>query len=127
MIWPAHPRSAALVAGRAWPHGVHVVAPATYRQTLALLRDARCTLTDSGGLQKEAYWIGTPCVTVRPSTEWVETVAEGWNRLVDADRGKILAAVGAATRPTTPRDAYGDGAAANRIVSLLNPHLAALR
>jgi len=80
---------------------------------------ARLVLTDSGGLQKEAYWLGVPCLTLRDETEWVETVKAGWNALVGADADRIVHAarmfVPAGPRPTL----YGDGLAAERCVARL--------
>ena len=119
VIWPVHPRTRSLVAGWARPQHVHLVTPTTYRETLALLRDARCVLTDSGGLQKEAYWMATPCVTVRPSTEWTETVDEGWNTLVDADALAIVDTITLARQGDSDRLSYGNGDAAQRIVELI--------
>jgi UDP-GlcNAc3NAcA epimerase len=77
-------------------------------------------VTDSGGLQKEAYWLGVPCVTVRDETEWVETVAAGWNVLAGTDRGRIVAAVRDASPPLARPHLYGDGHASERIVALLD-------
>jgi UDP-N-acetylglucosamine 2-epimerase len=86
---------------------------------LALAGAARLVLTDSGGLQKEAYWLGVPCLTLRDETEWVETVEAGWNTLVGSDSEKIVEAVHAFA-PSHPRpDLYGDGFAAERCVDLL--------
>jgi len=76
-------------------------------------------LTDSGGLQKEAYWYGVPCVTLRPSTEWVDTVAAGANVLVDDDPGAIERAVAAARMPEERPHLYGDGQASGRIAAAL--------
>jgi len=124
VIWPVHPRSRPLVERRRDLGAVHVVPPATYRETLALLRDARCVVTDSGGLQKEAFWTSTPCVTVRPSTEWTETVELGWNTLVDADRAAIVHAVDNSGPGHGDRTVYGDGRTADRVAELVT-HLAA--
>ena len=68
--------------------------PAGYLDFAALASQARLVLTDSGGVQKEAYWYGVPCITLRTSTEWVETLATGWNRLVGTETEAIVAAVG---------------------------------
>jgi UDP-N-acetylglucosamine 2-epimerase len=119
VIWPVHPRTRNVLPPDIDVPGLHLVDPTSYRDTLALLRGARCLVTDSGGLQKEAYWVGTPCVTVRPSTEWLETVDEGWNRLVDTDRDAIVEAVGAAAPGRPERSAYGSGDASERIVTLV--------
>ena len=67
--------------------------PLGYLELTALLCHARAVLTDSGGLQKEAYLAGVPCITLRPSTEWTETVEYGWNVLADLDRDRVLAAL----------------------------------
>ncbi len=76
-------------------------------------------LTDSGGLQKEAYWLGIPCVTLRDETEWVETVASGWNVIAGADRDVIADRIRSFDRPAVRRPLYGEGGAATRCVSLL--------
>jgi prepilin-type processing-associated H-X9-DG protein len=76
-------------------------------------------VTDSGGLQKEAYWYGVPCVTARPSTEWIDTVETGANVLVDDDPDRLADAVRAAAMPTRRPVLYGDGHAAERIAEAL--------
>jgi UDP-N-acetylglucosamine 2-epimerase len=85
----------------------------------ALTSQSRVLLTDSGGLQKEAYWYGVPCVTVRPSTEWVDTVELGANVLVDAERAEIAAAVREARMPDERPPLYGDGHASERVADAL--------
>ena len=93
--------------------------PLGYLDLSALASQARVILTDSGGLQKEAYWYGVPCVTARPSTEWVDTVEAGANVLVDDDPDALVAAVHAARMPDERPQLYGDGKASVRIAEAL--------
>jgi UDP-GlcNAc3NAcA epimerase len=119
IVLPAHPRTASVVSGLG--SHVQIIAPVGYLDLAALASQARVILTDSGGLQKEAYWFGVPCVTLRPSTEWVDTVMVGANVLVDDDPGAIERAVRKATMPSEPPQLYGDGQAAGRIAAALYP------
>jgi UDP-N-acetylglucosamine 2-epimerase len=121
VIFPMHPRARKAIAEADCPPAAHVrvIDPVGYVEMLALTRAARLVLTDSGGLQKEAYWLGTPCLTLRNETEWVETTTAGWNLLVGTDRAAIVAAV-ESFAPSGPRPPlYGDGRAAARCVELL--------
>jgi UDP-GlcNAc3NAcA epimerase len=95
------------------------VEPVGYLDMVQLERHACAILTDSGGVQKEAYWLGVPCVTLRDETEWVETVAAGWNVLAGADAGRIVAAVRGLAPPAARPPLYGDGHAAERVVRAL--------
>ena len=121
VLLPLHPRTRAALErdGLAFGGRVQTLPPLGYLEFTALLRGARVCLTDSGGAQKEAYVHGVPCVTLRPVTEWVETVDEGWNVLVGDDPTAIAAAVAAARVPGPRGTAYGDGHAAERIADLL--------
>jgi UDP-N-acetylglucosamine 2-epimerase len=121
VVFPAHPRTAAaLVAGAVdLPANVLLTPPAGYLDFAALASQARVVLTDSGGVQKEAYWYRVPCVTLRTTTEWVETIEAGWNRLVGADPELIVAAVAEARPGREHPDLYGDGRAAGRIADIL--------
>jgi UDP-N-acetylglucosamine 2-epimerase len=96
-----------------------MIQPLGYLDFAALASEARVILTDSGGLQKEAYWYGVPCVTLRPSTEWKDTVEVGANVLVDDDPDAIADAAANARMPENRPQLYGDGRAAERIATLL--------
>jgi UDP-N-acetylglucosamine 2-epimerase len=118
VLWPVHPRTRKVLDQAAVPSNVRVVEPFGYLDSLAAQRSAAAVVTDSGGVQKEAYILGVPCVTLRDETEWVETVEAGWNRLAGADASKISRMV--ETSPPVERPSlYGDGHAAERIVALL--------
>ena len=129
VVWPVHPRTAKMLAAygledRVVARGdVRAVTPVSYGVMLALLRGAAGVLTDSGGMQKEAYFFGVPCVTLRDETEWVETVEAGWNVLAGADAAAIVAAAGRLERPDTHPDLYGDGHAAQRVVAAIERHV----
>lgn len=120
-VFPAHPRTRAAIAtaGLELVSSVQLAAPLGYLDLTALASQARVVVTDSGGLQKEAYWHGVPCVTLRPSTEWVDTVEVGANVLVDDDPAAIAAAVAAARMPDARPVLYGDGHASERIAERL--------
>jgi UDP-N-acetylglucosamine 2-epimerase len=117
VIFPAHPRTRSLLSEV--PENVRVIEPLGYLDMAALCSQARVIVTDSGGLQKEAYWYGVPCVTTRPSTEWIDTVEAGANVLVDDDPARLAAAVAAARMPDDRPQLYGDGTAAERVAASL--------
>ncbi|MBA3329610.1 MAG: UDP-N-acetylglucosamine 2-epimerase (non-hydrolyzing), partial [Actinobacteria bacterium] len=121
VLLPAHPRTrAALTAqGLQLAPQVRLLDPLGYLDLSALASQARVVLTDSGGLQKEAYWYGVPCVTLRPSTEWPDTVRVGANELVDDDPDRIVAAVAGARMPQERPQLYGDGHGAERVAAAL--------
>ena len=129
VVLPVHPRTrkrlsdAGLLGKLRDSSRLVITPPLGYIELMALLCNARAVLTDSGGLQKEAYLAGVPCVTLRPSTEWVETVETGWNTLVDLDVGAVLAAL-EREPPAERPPLYGDGHAAERVVAALTLHLA---
>ena len=121
VVFPAHPRTAAVLRaeGIALAPNVELREPLGYLAFASAASQARVIATDSGGLQKEAYWYRVPCVTMRPSTEWVDTVEQGANVLVDDDPDGIEAAVRDAAFPDGAPPLYGDGHAAERIASAL--------
>jgi UDP-GlcNAc3NAcA epimerase len=124
VLLPLHPRTrarlldAGLLSELEAHAGLTLCAPLGYIEFSALLCQARAVLTDSGGVQKEAYFAGVPCVTLRANTEWVETVGSGWNTLVDLDADAALAAL--RRQPPAERPPlYGDGHAAARCVEAI--------
>lgn len=123
VLLPLHPRTRKLISERGWEvelGKVRVVEPLSFIDMVRLEQSARVMLTDSGGVQKEAFFYGIPCVTMRDETEWTETVELGWNRLVGADREKIVAAVLGARKPSGASSRpYGDGTASTAIVEKL--------
>lgn len=123
VLFPLHPRTRARLnanGGSPTLEHVRLIDPLGYLDMLALEQHARVILTDSGGVQKEAFFFEVPCVTLRPETEWVETVASGWNVLVGSDSDAIVAAARRATRPSDkPPRVFGDGNAAARIAQLM--------
>jgi UDP-GlcNAc3NAcA epimerase len=122
VVFPAHPRTRGLLAGV--PPNVRLLEPLGYLDMAALASQARVIVTDSGGLQKEAYWYGVPCVTARPSTEWIDTVEVGANVLVDDDPERLAAAVAAARMPEGRPRLYGDGNASAKVAAALHASLA---
>jgi UDP-GlcNAc3NAcA epimerase len=125
VVLPLHPRTRSRLdgsAGDALLGGVTTVEPLGYLDMVALERNARLVVTDSGGVQKEAFFHGVPCVTVRDETEWVELVELGWNRLAPpVDVASVRSAIdkGLAGAPTAGGHPYGDGSAAERIAEIL--------
>ena len=117
LVFPAHPRTRDALKANGLE--IPTLEPLGYLDLAALASQARVILTDSGGLQKEAYWYGVPCVTLRPSTEWVDTVEAGANTLVDDDPDRIVEAVRTARMPADPPPLYGDGHASERVAEAL--------
>jgi UDP-N-acetylglucosamine 2-epimerase len=121
-IFPIHPRTRHVLDayGIELAPTVTALPPVSYLRTLELLQKATSVVTDSGGLQKEAYWLRKPCVTLRKTTEWVDTVRVGANTLVDPDEpGSLGQALESAHFPEDAPQLYGDGHASNRIAAAL--------
>ena len=124
-IFPVHPRTRAkLEAAGRWDElqnvpGLIMARPAGYLDFTALLMQAQAVITDSGGVQKEAYFHGIPCITLRDTTEWVETVDGGFNRLTGMDAAKVAEAMADLSMPDERPQYYGDGHAADAIVRAL--------
>jgi UDP-N-acetylglucosamine 2-epimerase len=125
VVFPVHPRTSKKIAvlERAFPKEVvlentKMIEPVGYLDMLVLEENARLILTDSGGMQKEAYFFGVPCITLRPETEWIETVETGWNVVAGADISAIVEGYQKAINspPTSRPNLYGDGAASLEVV-----------
>jgi len=123
VVFPLHPRTLNVmkmhdISLNAWSN-IRSIDPVGYLDMLALQTHAKKVLTDSGGVQKEAYCLGTPCITLRSETEWVETLEDGWNVLAGADKRKIIDAAQVPYPKGTQREHYGDGHASVRIADIL--------
>jgi UDP-N-acetylglucosamine 2-epimerase (non-hydrolysing)/UDP-GlcNAc3NAcA epimerase len=131
-VFPVHPRTrarleAAGAMSRLEAHeDLRLSPPLGYLDFLQLLRHARAVLTDSGGVQKEAYLLEVPCLTLRETTEWVETVELGWNRLVGLDAGRALEALATIERPAERPQLYGGGQAGERVVAAIEEWAASI-
>jgi UDP-GlcNAc3NAcA epimerase len=125
VIFPVHPRTHAILTSlrtsMSSSGDVRFIKPVSFLDMLQLEKHAQAIFTDSGGVQKEAYFHGVPCVTLRDETEWTETVAAGWNQVVGVDTENIVAAVGRAARGETIED-YGTGSAAVSVAETLVSH-----
>lgn len=121
VVFPVHPRTRKAIkdAGLSPAGSVMLLEPVDYLDFLALLMKARKVLTDSGGVQKEAYFFGIPCITLRDETEWIETVEDGWNAVVGTETADIVDAIRGFNPKGTKSKSFGDGHAAEKIVSIL--------
>jgi UDP-GlcNAc3NAcA epimerase len=117
VVWPVHPRNKQRLSEIELPENLHVIEPVSYLKMMILLKNCAKVITDSGGLQKEAYWMQKPCITVRDETEWVETLEGGWNILTGAHTQKIISAVQADSFEKW-QPLYGKGKAADEIVGI---------
>lgn len=121
IVFPVHPRTRKVIATMAvtqYPN-IRYLSPQGYLDFLQLLQNARMVITDSGGIQKEAYILGKPCVTLRPETEWLETVESGWNLLLPVDSELFPNAIASFREPSQHPDIFGKQVAA-RICSLIS-------
>jgi UDP-GlcNAc3NAcA epimerase len=126
VIIPVHPRTRLKLRELGGEHVVEhqsnnlkLIDPVGYIDMLVLEKNAHMIMTDSGGIQKEAYFFAVPCITLRPETEWIETVGSGWNVLVGANPDKIARAAASTSWPSEIENLFGDGDAAAKIVPLL--------
>lgn len=120
VVWPVHPRARDRLDANAShvPDNVRLIDPVGYLTMLAHISAATRVLTDSGGVQKEAFWLRTPCITLRDRTEWPETVDQGWNILVGSDQEAVRSAIQRQI-PHKQTNPYGDGYSAQRMAELL--------
>ena len=125
VVFPVHPRTRKAMQAASIQPGSSVLTtdPVSYLEMLTLEEHARKILTDSGGVQKEAFWFRVPCITMRTETEWVETVESGWNTVTGTEPQRILSAISAPRPEGTPPQVYGDGHAAERIAEILKEGL----
>lgn len=123
VIFPTHPRTRVAMQsyGMAFDHypNIRFIEPIGFIEMIGLMKSARAILTDSGGIQKEAYLLEVPCITLREETEWVETMEFGWNTVVGTDKQAIIEAESDLKSPTEHPDYYGDGHASDRIAEAI--------
>jgi UDP-GlcNAc3NAcA epimerase len=120
VVFPLHPRTKKAIGPTGkFPSNVMVIEPVGYLEMLKLTLDSVKVLTDSGGLQKEAYFLGKPCITLRTETEWIETLHDGWNTITGADTEKILTAIKSPLPAAKQRTDFGDGHSVGLIVETL--------
>ena len=121
IIFPIHPRTRKAINSFKLniPHNILPIEPVGYFDMLILEENAECILTDSGGMQKEAYFLGTRCITLRNETEWLETEKAGWNIVTGTDPRRILEAYEFDKPNDQPRTVYGSGQASKKIVEIL--------
>jgi UDP-N-acetylglucosamine 2-epimerase len=121
IIFPVHPRTEKAIKALEYTLGekIRMINPVGFLDMVCLEKDAKFILTDSGGVQKEAYWLGVPCITLRNETEWIETVSTGWNVLAGTETEKIVHSIRTINFPKIHPPLYGDGNAAARSVAIL--------
>lgn len=125
IVFPLHPRTRAqlerfgLFGKISASDNVLIIEPVGYLDFLMLLNDAQLILTDSGGVQKEAFFLKTPCITLRENTEWIETVEMGWNILVGSNKARIVNATMSLKYPSKYENPFGDGKASEKIIDTL--------
>lgn len=119
VVFPVHPRTRRRLLDLAPGRGLHLVEPLGYLDMVRLETRAALILTDSGGIQKEAYWLRVPCITLREETEWVETVQQGWNVLAGADPERIVHCVRNVRRPPAGADVYEGAGSVQRLAEVL--------
>ena len=129
IIFPVHPRTIkALKKYKLWSKinqikSLKILPPIGYQESIILIKNAEKTITDSGGVIKESYFLKTPTVIIDDTTEWVETIEDGWSIIAGADKDKITRYVNKAVKPKRHREVYGKGKSAQKIIRILNNYL----
>lgn len=129
VIFPVHPRTKKTIDAHRLlndPGNIRLIEPVSYLNMLMLEKHARLILTDSGGVQKEAFWFGVPCLSFREDTEWIETVRSGWNILVGAETERIIRGLEILKKKkinNKRRNLFGDGRACEKIINILNKYM----
>jgi UDP-N-acetylglucosamine 2-epimerase len=121
IVLPIHPRTRKALSTLNYTPAPHIrlIEPVGYLDMVMLEQSARMILTDSGGVQKEAYWLSVPCITLRDETEWVETIETRWNMLAGTDTERIVEAVTSFVPPTDHPSLYGSGQVAEQCIAML--------
>tara|TARA_B100001079_G_C16299215_1_gene464654 strand:- start:455 stop:1009 length:555 start_codon:yes stop_codon:yes gene_type:complete len=125
IVLPVHPRSRKMIesTNTIIPENISIIEPLGYLDFIFLQKHSEKIITDSGGIQKEAYLNGIPCITIRPETEWIETVKAGWNVLVGDKKDQLIENC-LHFKPSHNRPRYfGDGNSSKKIISILESHL----
>ena len=119
VVWPVHPRNKNVISKLTIPSNILVTEPFSYFEMMVVLDGAKKVATDSGGLQKEAYWAKKPCVTIRTETEWIETLHNNWNILTQPRQVEIFEALQANINPSTWQPLYGNGKSGEAIANTI--------
>lgn len=124
VVIPLHPRTEKALRGlRVRTNNLKIIKPVKYSQSIALQKKAKAVITDSGGIQKEAYWLKIPCITVRDYSEWPETISSGWNKLIHIENAIIQNYLDKFTMPQKHPNYFGNGQAAVKIVKIITKFL----
>lgn len=125
VLWPVHPRNKSLMSSLKLPKNLYTIDPLSYFEMQVAVEASTKICTDSGGLQKEAYWAKKPCITLRDETEWVETMHSNWNILTGPNKEEIKKAFSVSVDPSSWKALYGDGRASQKIASVLKNNITA--
>lgn len=122
-VWPVHPRNKKTITLLNIPDNLTICDPFSYFEMLYVLSNCKKVITDSGGLQKEAYWLKKPCITIRPETEWIETLHNNWNQLAEPNTKDIISKNNCEPLLNTWKPLYGDGNTVKQIVKIIKNRL----